>query len=526
MNETKDDKVVKLYREAKKNLVRYRYLLLENDPEHEVSPADYHFDWSDMLLKETGNMAIQGFRESGKSQYVLRSLPLYCLTFPTRKRDYIVLIKNNATLAEKKLKEIEEEYKTNGLIAANKAEIKEQSASVFSVDVKNSKDEIINIRIEAYGKGSSIRGLSNRERRPKLVICDDLQDRDEMRGMSVPEDDWRWFMSDVYFLGKTCRIFLIGNNLGEKCIVERILSSKDDLNYKTFRVSSIKTEKDPSILDAYREVSAWPTQFKLEDIYKQREVFRRQGLLDIWQEEKMCVATSEETKTFKKADRRYYVTALAEKIRQNCNVCATLDPASSKEVTAAFRAIVVKGIDKDNHWFVLDILYGRWDSTELIDKMFEAVVKWHFQDFGIEKGQLKQVIEPFIHKEMAKRNQFFNIVPIEHAKAGSKLERVKMLSPRYAAHTIWHPETAPWLAEFESELDGVTKNGFKSLFVDLIDAFSMHEQIGEAPMNSADVANLPRTAMPDNTNLKQIVMPGYQPQQALPRTAMPMNTPV
>lgn len=510
------EKITKLYREAKKDLVKYRFLLLENDPELEVSPADYHFDWSNMLLKEVGNMAIQGFRESGKSQYVLRSLPLYCLTFPTRKRDYVVLIKNNATLAEKKLKEIEEEYKTNGLISANKVEIKEQSASVFSVDVKNSKGEIINVRIEAYGKGSSIRGLSNKDRRPKLVICDDLQDRDEMRGISVPEDDWRWFMSDVYFLGKISRIFLIGNNLGEKCIIERILSSKDDLNYKTFRVSSIKATETG-------EVSAWPAQFKLEDIYKQREIFRRQGLLDIWQEEKMCIATSEETKTFKKADRRYYVPALAEKIRQNCNVSATLDPASSQLVTAAFRAIVIKGIDKDNHWFVLDILYGRWQSDELIDKMFEAVVKWHFQDFGIEKGMLKQVIEPFIFKEMAKRNQFFNVVPIEHAKAGSKLERVKMLAPRYKAHTIWHPQWAPWLAELESELDGVTKDGFKSLFVDLIDALSMHEQIGDAPINNADLANLPLTAMPDNTDLRSIVSPGMS-HQSLPRQAMPSVT--
>ncbi len=508
----KEKDVIKLYQTAKKDLIKYRYLLLENDTEHEVSPAAYHFNWSDMLLKETGNMAIQGFRESGKSQYVLRSLPLYCLTYPSKKRDYIVLIKNNATLAEKKLKEIEEEYKTNGLISANKAQIKEQSSSVFSVDVKNSKGEIINVRIEAYGKGSSIRGLSNKERRPKLVICDDLQDRDEMKGMSVPEDDWRWFMSDVYFLGKTSRIFLIGNNLGEKCIIERILSSKDDLNYKTFRVSSIKTTEEG-------ETSAWPAKFKLEDIYKQREIFRRQGLLDIWQEEKMCVATSEETKTFKKADRKYYVSNIVEKIRQSCTVTATLDPASSKEVTAAFRAIVVKGIDKDNHWFVLDVLYGRWQSDELIDKMFEAVIKWHFQDFGIEKGMFKQVIEPFIFKEMAKRNQFFNIVPIEHAKAGSKLERVKMLAPRYKAHTIWHPDVAPWLAEFESELDGVTKDGFKSLFVDLIDAFSMHEQIGDAPVNSADVGNLPRTAMPDDTDLRSIVNPQTM-RSNLPRTAM------
>ncbi len=146
--------------------------------------------------------------------------------------------------------------------------------------------------------------------------------------------------------------------------------------------------------------------------------------------------------------------------------------------------------------------------------MFDVNAIWRPSEFGIEKGEYKTVIEPFIHKEMSKRNQFFVIKEIEHAKRGSKLERVKMLGPRYAAHTVWHPETAPWLAELESELDGVTKDGFKSLFVDVIDALAMQEQIGDAPIDNVDAENLPRMAMPDNT---AALMQGGQ--QHSPRTA-------
>ena len=82
-----EKKITQLYRQAKKDLVNYRFLLLENDPVFEVAPADYHFEWSNMLLKETDNMANQGFRESAKTNYVLRAVPLHCLTFPNRKRD-------------------------------------------------------------------------------------------------------------------------------------------------------------------------------------------------------------------------------------------------------------------------------------------------------------------------------------------------------------------------------------------------------------------------------------------------------
>ena len=519
MSKAEQERIESLYREAEKSLVNYRYLLLESDPVHEVSAADYHYKWSDDLLHGTVNEAKEGFRESAKTQYVLRAFPQYCLTFPSKKRDYIVIIKNNATLAQNKLKEIETEYTANGLISANKVEIREQSGKVFSVDVKDKSGEVINIRIEAYGKGSSIRGLSNKERRPKIIICDDLQDRDEMKGEMVPENDWKWFMSDIFFLGKKSRIFLIGNNLGEKCIIERIFKAEDDakskgepgLGFKCERTSAIKT------VDG-KEVSTWSTMYTLEEIHKQRETFRKAGLLGIWLEEKMCLATSEETKTFKKADRRYYVPALAQQIRSACNVDASLDPAYSKEPGSCLRAIVVKGIDKNNHWFILDVRYGRWDSVETINQMFDVVAKWKPTEFGIEKGEFKEIVEPFIFKEMSKRNQFFVTKEIEHAKRGSKLERVKMLGPRYAAHTVWHPETAPWLAELESELDGVTKDGFKSLFVDVIDALAMQEQMGEAPIGNEDIRDLPRTAMPDNTaELVSAGMSGANPN--MPRTA-------
>ena len=170
--------------------------------------------------------------------------------------------------------------------------------------------------------------------------------------------------------------------------------------------------------------------------------------------------------------------------------------ANKKVLTTSFYCGDLE-LTKYKNWFIFDIRYGRWDSIELINQMFDVVRTWGLRDFGIEQGHFKQILEPFIYKEMSFRQQFFDIQPIEHAKAGSKFERVKMIAPRYRAHTIYHPQNAPWLAELESELDGVTKDGFKSLFVDVIDALSMHEQIGEEPINNATGANLPPYAETD-----------------------------
>jgi len=474
--------LIEAYAKARLNLVNYRHILLVCDI-NEVKSASYHYDWSYLLLVDTQNTAIQGFRESGKSQYILRSFPLYCFTFPHRSRDYIVLIKNNTTLARNTLKEIEEEYLTNPAINGNLVKIKQQSADIFSVDVMNEKDEIINIRIEAYGKGASIRGLANQDRRPRICIIDDPQDVEDAKSETILENDWNWFLSDVKFLGQYTRIFLISNNLGEKCIIERVFANAKQLNFSTYKV--------PAIINGQ---SSWPEKFSLEFLERERESYRQLGKLDVWLRERMCEATSEETRVFQKRDYRYFTASTAYKIVERCNLWATLDPAYGKTKQNCYRAIVVNAVDESNYWYIVDVRYGRWDSAELIEIMFDVVTTWKLKNFGIEKGEFKEVIEPFIYKEMSRRNVFFNIISLEHAKLGSKLERIKMLQPRFKAHSIWFPDTASWLTEMEAELEGVTKDAIKSLFIDLVDALAMQEQIARAPMGKKQLSNLPRQA--------------------------------
>lgn len=447
------------------SLVDFRYVTLSNDEENELPPADFHYELSDLLLKNTNNIAIEMFRESGKSAFALRAYPLHRLAYPKRKQSYIILIKKNQTLASAKLKEIIEEYKTNPLLRHNFVEIKQENDKVFSVDVKDENGEIINVRIEAYGKGASIRGLSNQDRRPDVIIIDDPQDHEDSRSSVTLEADWNWFLSDIKFLGKKARIFLIGNNLGERCIIERVITNQKNLKFIGLR--------KPVMLDGK---STWPAQNTIESIEEEKADFAALGKLDIWYAEKMCQAVSEETRTFNKKDYRYYSPSLIQPFIQECPVFATLDPASSSNPESCLRAIVVNAIKEDN-WNILDVKYGRWDSAETLDLIFEVVKQYGLKHFGIEKGHYQQVLEPFLLKEMKKRNIFFEVIPLEHAKQGTKLERIKMLQPRFKAHSIWFPEGAEWLGEMEAELGGVTKDAIKSQYIDCVDALAMQEQM-------------------------------------------------
>jgi hypothetical protein len=457
------------------SLVAYRFMCMVDMDDVasgiECKSAPFHYELSELLLHNTEHVAIEMFRESGKSAYALKAFPLYCCSYPRKDRSYIVLIKASDTLAKAKLKDIRNEYKTNPLIAHNLVRITEDSSNLFSVDVRDENGQIINVRIEAYGKGASIRGLNNRDRRPQIVICDDVQTRVDAQSNSVSASDWEWFLSEVIFLGKNSRIFFIGNNLGDKCIAERIFKNADALEKVKF-----KPIKVPVMVD---EVPSWPERDTLEDILKERNDYIKLGKASIWYAEKMCEAMADEDKIFNPEDYAWYTKEEREKILEKPGrITACLDTASSVKDGSCYRAITVVGADEQNRWLLLDNRYGRWDTIKMLDKIFGVVKDCRLTSFGIETGQIYQILAPIILEEQRRRNIFFTLIELQHAAIGSKLERIKMLQPRFKAKALLFPNYyVPWLDEIKAELDGIARDSIRSEFVDCIDSLAMHIQI-------------------------------------------------
>lgn len=450
-----------IYLAAKKGLVEYRSIFLPGIDD--VEPADFHYDWSKDLLEGEGHCAFEGFRESAKSSYILRAFPLYALTFPSYRYSYIVLIKSNMVQARKGLKNISNEYLNNKLINARLLKVKRNTSDVFEVLVDD-RGRKLNILIEAYGKGASIRGLNNRDVRPNLILLDDIQDPADLLGESVPENDWDWFLGDVMFLGISARIFMIGNNLGDRCIIERIGRNAESLEFKFKRTPCA---------DSALTKSTWPQKQSIEEIRQEREDYEKIGKLDVWLREKMCLSVSDETRLFNDSMYRHYPSSLKDKLAHGGEVLAALDPASSKRKDSCFRSITVGSLMPDGHWYILDNPYGRWDSIELMDEIFRCVRKWGIREFGVEKGQYQQFLEPVLYREMTLRRCRFNVTPLEHGKLGSKLDRIKMLQPYFKSGSLWFPDNDYWLTEMKNELAGVTRDEIKSEYIDCVDSLAM-----------------------------------------------------
>ena len=453
-------------RKALKSLVAFReeYIPSKDD----VAPAPFHEDWSEILLNGTENFAIEAFRESAKTQIVIRANLLHALTYPQEKRSYLVIICATQTRAGQMLQGVTRDYLSskdmNGLLR----KVHDNSERAFEAEYQNGR----RVRIEAYGKGAALRGIIWGSRRPDLIIIDDPQDSEDARSETVTANDWDWFLSDVYFLGKQSRIFLIGNNLGERCIIERVMRGEAQLNFVTRRIPILGEDGK----------STWPSKWPTREIEDERNKWALLGKTDIWYRERMCQSISPDSQKFKREYFRYYEKAPA---LSDMNIYTTVDLAISQKANADYSAIVTVGVNGGGHWFVLDVEYGRYDPSTTMDAIFSAVKKWRPLSVGIETVAYQTALLHFLEREMPKRGIFFRITPL---KAEKKKElRIDTLQPRFTAGTVWFKAGASWLDKIESELLAYSNNDVELLAYsndvhdDVIDALAYMKHLGSEP---------------------------------------------
>ena len=304
----------------------------------------------------------------------------------------------------------------------------------------------------------------------------------------MQETDWDWFLSDVKFLGKRSRIFLIGNNLGEKSIIERVISQDIDLRFRKMKIPIVNDDGS----------SAWPEYMDKEEIAEEKESYRKLGKLDIWFLERMCEAISDETREFRREDFRYYGSIQkAPELSRQGNVYVRTDLAISEKKKADYSVIEAFVVTPENHWFILDVLYGHWDPYTMLDLLFQVVTRWtqssgrQICNVGFPQVAYEKAFTAMVEHEKKRRNVFFNTMAQKQEL--QKELRIKALQPRFRAHTIFFPDEAPWLAELESELLMFPKG----LRDDIIDTMANNDQEIQVPIGQVAEANLPRYGISD-----------------------------
>lgn len=86
-------------------------------------------------------------------------------------------------------------------------------------------------------------------------------------------------------------------------------------------------------------------------------------------------------------------------------------------------AISIVKVEDNGNWWIKDIIHGRWDIRETASRILMAVRDHQPIAVGIERGALKNAVQPYLNDLMRKNNVYCHITDLTHGNK-KKTDRI------------------------------------------------------------------------------------------------------
>jgi len=310
---------------------------------------DFHWELYKYLEKDGNGLAeIVAFRGSAKSTIASLALPLWSALFD--KRNFIIIISDTNTQAKQIISNIIYELENNELIRADFGSMKMTSEDWTATNILLKNE----VRVMSRSRGQKMRGLRHKQFRPDLIICDDIENIDDVKKKEGRDKTEDWFFSDCYpcMDSKTGKMVVLGNLLHQDSFVSR-LKVKIPLIKGAFYREFPLIDQDGTNL--------WPEEYtdeKVDNIRKMGNAFfmREYCLIIIPQDDQLIKRVG------------YY-----HKLPKLRRIAIAADLAISQSESADRTAINVAGEGEGEFrakYYNLRNVAGRWNFNEALTQIY------------------------------------------------------------------------------------------------------------------------------------------------------------
>ena len=173
----------------------------------------------DSELSGKGNKAAMAApRGNAKSTLTSLILPLWCIVGSRKK--FIVIISDTSDQAEEFLEQIKTELEANDRLIEDFPDACGSGRTWKAAKLITGNG----IAVRCWGKRKRLRGARHGNRRPDLVICDDLEDDENIDSPDQREKDRKWFFKAVMKIGGRYTVYIVvGTVLHYDSLLSRLL---------------------------------------------------------------------------------------------------------------------------------------------------------------------------------------------------------------------------------------------------------------------------------------------------------------
>lgn len=415
---------------------------------------DFHRQGWELYCSSAPQAALAAPREHAKSTAFTHDFVLANVLF--RVEQYVIIVSSSEEMAIEPLTDISKELRDNEDLIAEFG-IK-RFVSDTKTDIIVEMEDDYQFRIIARGSGQKMRGRKWMGKRPGLIVCDDLEDDEQVESLERRTKFRRWFFRALKpALRDGGRLRLHGTILHEDSLLARLMKDK------TWATLFYKAHES---FDDFSNI-LWPEKFPEVRLRMIRASFIAQYDAAGYAQEYLNNPFDHQDSYLQKGD---FLPMEEVDYESHQTFYAAADLAASSHDRANRTSLVVGGKDTKHALLFRDQRVGRWKPQEWLEHMFDIQQKWSPKAFFVEKGQIWSSVSGFIEAEMLKRQIWINFVPMNPAK--DKATRGRSLQKRMRGGGCKFDKRADWYVGMEEELLHFTEEA-EALLDDQFDSASL-----------------------------------------------------
>ncbi len=352
-----------------------------------------------------------------------------------RVSDYVILVGSTEDGAAEQLGNITEE------LTENEDLIREFGIKRFlrtaTTDIIVEMNDGYRFRILARGAEQRIRGRLWKGKRPNLLVCDDMEDDEQVENADRRRKFRIWFFRAAkQALSKSGKIRVHGTILHDDSLLSRLRKNR---TWKHLFYAAHHS------FDDFSEI-LWPERWSEEQLRARRQEFIEDGDSAGYSQEFLNNPLDHSDAFLRKQD--FLPMSEADHDAPKI-VCAAADFAVSRADKANRTSFSVGGKDASNLLHYIDQRVGRWDPSEWIEEMFLIQARWNPEVFWVEDGVIWKSVRSMIYREMQIRDVRINFEAVMSVK--DKGTRGRSYQRRMRAGQCRFDKAASWYPGFEQE---------------------------------------------------------------------------
>ena len=291
-------------------------------------------------------------------------------------------------------------------------------------------------RMVAMGAEQPMRGLTWNTKRPTLIVCDDMEDDEQVINEERRGKMSDWFMNTLLPMGMIdTRVRVIGTILHKDSLLASLLNTPGWLG----RVYQAHGDQFSNIL--------WPEMFSIERLKNIHALYAKRRNVIGYNREYRNIAVDEDTGYFQRQD---FVPMASEDYVRPMTYYVGGDLAISLKASRDRTCFVVGGMDLDGFLNVVDVRRGHWDAKMIVDEMFSIQQTYQPSEWYVEDGAIKKAMGSYLELRQRQQGEFFNLAGGTFPTQ-KKMERARSIQGRMRQKAVKFDQNADWYEDFRAE---------------------------------------------------------------------------